>query len=197
MTKPEIATRLRSEAEPVVGQRSKETQQYGTLTRYPLGLSDLARSSSVQVLNVLLADTISLRDMYKKHHWQVSGPTFYALHLLFDKHADAQTELIDKLAERVQVLGGVAIAMGGDVAELTGIEKPPRGREEVPVQVSRLLEAHEHILIEARTFAREVAGHGDDGTNDLIVSDVIRVNELQVWFVSEHVVDTPLVRAAP
>ncbi len=197
MKKNELAVRLRSEAEPIVGQRSKETQPYGTLTRYSLGLSDSARSAAVQALNVLLADTISLRDMYKKHHWQVSGPTFYALHLLFDKHADAQTELVDKLAERVQVLGGVAIAMGADVAELTRIEKPPRGREEVPVQVSRLLEAHEHILIEARTFAREVAQHGDDGTNDLIVSDVIRLNELQVWFVSEHVVDTPLVRAAP
>jgi starvation-inducible DNA-binding protein len=123
----------------------------------------VARSTSVQALNVLLADTISLRDMYKKHHWQVSGPTFYALHLLFDKHADAQAELVDTLAERVQVLGGVAIAMGGDVAELTHIEKPARGREEVPVQVSRSLEAHEHILNEARTFAREAAEHGDDG----------------------------------
>ena len=197
MTRKEHAVRPLAEAQPIVGQRSKETQPYGTLARYPLGLTDAARTSSVEALNVLLADTISLRDMYKKHHWQVSGPTFYSLHLLFDKHAGEQTELVDKLAERVQVLGGVAIAMGGDVAELSHIEKPPRGREEVPVQVSRLLEAHEHVLIEARTFARQAAEHGDDGTNDLIVSDVIRVNELQVWFVSEHVVDTPLVRAAP
>ncbi|HSU40864.1 MAG TPA: DNA starvation/stationary phase protection protein [Polyangiaceae bacterium] len=190
------AARSTPEAQPVLGQRAKESQPYGTLMRYPLGLSDHARSSSVESLNLLLADTISLRDMYKKHHWQVSGPTFYALHLLFDKHAGEQTELVDKLAERVQLLGGVAIAMGGDVAELTRVEKPPRGREEVPVQVSRLLEAHEHILTEARTLARQAAEAGDEGTNDLVVSDVIRLNELQVWFVSEHVVDTPLVRAA-
>jgi len=184
-----------SEAQPIVGQRAKEIQPFGTLARYPLGLSDATRSASVESLNQLLADTISLRDMYKKHHWQVSGPTFYALHLLFDKHASEQTDLIDKIAERVQVLGGVAIAMAGDVAELTQIEKPPRGREEVPVQVSRLLEAHEHILTEARTFARRAAEQGDDGSNDLIVSDVIRLNELEVWFISEHLVDTPLVRA--
>jgi starvation-inducible DNA-binding protein len=185
-----------SEAQPILGQRAREMQPYGTLARYPLGLTDTARSTSVEALNLLLADTISLRDMYKKHHWQVSGPTFYALHLLFDKHANEQTELVDKLAERVQVLGGVAIAMGADVAELTRVEKPPRGREEVPVQVSRLLEAHEHILIQAHDLARQAAERGDDGTNDLVVSDVIRLNELQVWFISQHLVDTPLVRVA-
>ena len=133
--------------------------------------------------------------MYKKHHWQVSGPTFYALHLLFDKHASEQTELVDKLAERVQTLGGIAIAMAGDVAEVSNIEKPPRGREQVPVEVSRLLEAHEHILIAARAAARKASDLGDDGTNDLLVSDIVRTNEAQVWFVSEHLVDTPLVRA--
>jgi starvation-inducible DNA-binding protein len=184
-----------AEAQPIVGQRSAETQAYGTLTRYLIGLSDDVRAASVQALNQVLADSIMLRDLYKKHHWQVAGPTFYALHLLFDKHADEQTELVDELAERIQALGAVAIAMAADVADVTRIEKPPRGREEVPVQISRLLEAHEHILIEARRFAREAAGRGDDGTNDLLVSGVIRRNELQVWFVSEHVVDTPLVHA--
>ena len=184
-----------AEAQPIVGQRSAETQPYGTLTRYLIGLSDEVRAASVEALNQVLADTTTLRDLYKKHHWQVAGPTFHALHLLFDKHAEEQTELVDGLAERIQMLGGIAIAMAADVAELTRIEKPPRGREEVPVQISRLLEAHEHILIEARRFAHEAAERGDDGTNDYLVSDVIRRNETQVWFVSEHVVDTPLVRA--
>ena len=179
----------------MVPRRSKETQAYGTLTRYPLGLGDQARSASVTALNQILADTITLRDMYKKHHWQLSGPTFYQLHLLFDTHADEQTEIVDKIAERIQTLGGIAVAMAGDVAEMTRIEKPPRGREEAPVQISRLLEAHEHILIETRRLARTAAEMGDDGTNDLAVSDIIRTNEMQVWFVAEHVVDTPLVRA--
>ena len=184
-----------SEAQPILGQRAKETQAFGTLTRYPLGLGDDARAASVTGLNQILADTIVLRDLYKKHHWQTSGPSFYALHLLFDKHAEEQTRLVDALAERVQILGGVALAMSGDVTQTTRIEAPPRGREEVPVQISRLLEAHEHILIEARTLARAAAGLGDDGTNDLLVSEVVRTNELQVWFLSEHLVDTPLVRA--
>lgn len=183
------------EAEPLIGQRGKITQPFGTLTRHPLGLSDDARAASVEALNQLLADTASLRDMYKKHHWQVSGPTFYSLHLLFDKHAAEQAELVDKLAERIQILGGVAVAMAAHVAALTKIETPPHGREEVPVQLSRLIEAHEHILIQARALSRGAAELGDDGTNDLVVSEVVRINESQAWFTSEHLVDTPLVRA--
>jgi starvation-inducible DNA-binding protein len=186
--------RLR-EAQPITQQRSREMQPFGTLARYPLSLGDDARAASVEALNHVLCDTIVLRDLYKKHHWQVSGPTFYALHLLFDKHAGEQAELIDLLAERVQTLGGVSIAMAHDVAETTCIERAPRGREEVPVQLSRLLEAHETILKEARVAAKKAAEMGDDGSNDVLVSEVIRTNELEVWFVAEHLVDTPLVRA--
>lgn len=190
-----MSTKDNVEAQPIYGQRSKETQAFGTLTRYPLGLSDEARAVSVAGLNQLLADSFALRDMYKKHHWQVSGPTFYELHLLFDKHADVQTDLVDSIAERIQTLGGVAISNANDVATMTQIETPPRGREEVPVQLSRLLEAHEHILISARRLARKAGELGDDGTNDLLIGQVVRGNELQVWFLSEHVVDTPLVKA--
>jgi starvation-inducible DNA-binding protein len=181
-------------AQPVLGQRSKETQPFGTLARYPITLSDAARLASVEALNQVLCDTMVLRDLYKKHHWQVSGPTFYSLHLMFDKHYDEQVKLVDEIAERVQSLGGVAIAMAQDVAELTRIERPARGREPVPVQISRLLEAHEVILSEAHTAARMADSNGDDGTNDLLVSQVVRTNEMQVWFLSEHLVDTPLVR---
>jgi starvation-inducible DNA-binding protein len=183
------------EAQPVLGQRSKEIQPYGTLARYPLTLSDRARTASVEALNQILCDTMVLRDLYKKHHWQVSGPTFYSLHLLFDKHFEEQVKLVDDLAERVQSLGGVAIAMAHDVAELTRVERAPRGREEVPVQISRLLEAHEIILGEAHQGAKLADENGDDGTNDLLVSQIIRTNEMHVWFLSEHLVDTPLVRA--
>ncbi len=190
-----MAARRESEAQPVLNQRSRETQPFGTLTRYPLGLGDQTRAASVDGLNDLLADTMALRDLYKKHHWQLSGPTFHSLHVLFDKHADEQSELVDEIAERIQTLGGICIATAHDVAALTKIERPPRGREEVPVQISRLLEAHEHVLIAARALARKAAEMGDDGTDDLLVSQVVRTNERQVWFLSEHVVDTPLVRA--
>jgi len=190
-TRPDGAGR----AQPVLGQRAKEIQAFGTVVRYPLGLDENVCRASAAALNQLLADTMSLRDLYKKHHWQVSGPTFYQLHLLFDKHYQEQSGLVDGLAERVQTLGGISIAMAHDVAETTSIPRPPRGREEVPVQLSRLLEAHEIILKEARQAARDAASAGDDGTNDLLVSDVVRTNEMQVWFLAEHLVDAPLVRA--
>jgi starvation-inducible DNA-binding protein len=185
---------LRSAA-PLTGQRAYETQPFGQMVPMPIALSESARKSSVDNLNQLLADVMTLRDLYKKHHWQVSGPTFYQLHLLFDKHFTEQSDLVDDIAERIMMLGGVSIAMAADVAETTLIPRPPRGREEVPVQISRLLHAHEIVLKEARTMARQADEEGDDGTNDLLVSSVIRTNEMQVWFVAEHLVDTPLVHA--
>jgi starvation-inducible DNA-binding protein len=183
-------------AQPVLHQRARETQNYEAVTaELPLGLSVEKRQEIVQCLNQILADTMSLRDLYKKSHWQVSGPTFYQLHLLYDKHYGEQAELVDQIAERIQILGGISIAMAHDVAETTRIERAPRGREEVPVQISRLLEAHEVIIRDSRKIARRAADLGDDGSNDLLVSDVLRTNELQVWFLSEHLVSMPLVVA--
>jgi starvation-inducible DNA-binding protein len=189
------ADAILNQARPLTHQQAHEIQPFGHLVKLPIALAENVCKESVESLNQLLADTITLRDLYKKHHWQVAGPTFYPLHLLFDKHYEQQNELVDKIAERIQLLGGVSVAMAHDVAETTLIPRPPRGREEVPVQVSRLLHAHEIVLKEARTMARRAVEAGDDGTNDLLVSDVIRSNELQVWFVAEHLVDTPLVQA--
>ena len=175
--------------------RESEIQRYGTLINRAISLDHKVRMASVESLNQLLADTMTLRDMYKKHHWQVSGPTFYQLHLLFDKHFEEQVELVDGLAERIQMLGGVSIAMAHDIAETTRLERPPKGREEVPVIISRLLEAHRIILDDARKLAKRASDVGDDGTNDLLISDIVRTNEMQVWFISEHLVEMPLVLA--
>jgi starvation-inducible DNA-binding protein len=180
---------------PILHQHSREIQPYGKLAKLSIGLDQDVCAESAENLNQVLADTITLRDLYKKHHWQVAGHTFYQLHLLFDKHYEEQNELVDTIAERIQSLGAISLAMAPDIAETTIIPRPPRGREEVPVQISRLLEAHEMILKEARAMAKKAVDAGDDGTNDLLVSDVIRTNELQVWFISEHLVDVPLVKA--
>ena len=181
--------------QPRFHQRANAMQAYGTVNHLlPLELEEPVRLEMTAQLNQVLADTMTLRDLYKKSHWQIAGPTFYQLHLLFDKHFGEQVELVDALAERIQLLGGVSIAMAPDVAETTQIERPPRGREEVPVHLSRLLDAHQVIIGETRKLARRASQLGDDGTNDLLISEVLRTNELQVWFLSEHLVDVPLVR---
>ena len=184
-----------AKAKPFVHEDAVEIQPYGMIVKLPIALSEKVCAKSVENLNQVLADTMTLRDLYKKHHWQVAGHTFYQLHLLFDKHFGEQSELVDTIAERIQLLGGISLAMAADIAETTMIPRPPRGREEVPVQISRLLHAHEVILLEARSMAKQAAEDGDDGTNDLLVRDIIRTNELQVWFLAEHLVDVPLVRA--
>ncbi len=188
--------RSKLNAQPRLHQRAREIQAYGSVTHaLPLDLEEPVRLEMTEKLNQLLADTMTLRDLYKKSHWQVAGPTFYQLHLLFDKHYNEQAEIVDTIAERIQLLGGLSIAMAADVAETTKIERPPRGREEVPVQISRLIDAHQVIIGECRELAERADKLGDDGTNDLAVSDVLRTNELQVWFISEHLVNMPLVEA--
>lgn len=167
-----------------------EMQDFGAVAHLPNGLSDAVARKSVEKLNQILADTITLRDLYKKHHWQVTGPAFYQLHLLFDKHYEEQATLVDQIAERIQLLGGVSIAMAAHVAKLTRIETPPMGREEATVQISRLLAAHEIIATSARKYAKALQDD-DPGSNDLLVSNVLRTNEFQTWFVAEHLVHLP------
>jgi starvation-inducible DNA-binding protein len=195
---PNRNNNLRSKitAQPRLHQHAPEIQAYGKVTQLlPLELEEPVRLEMTEQLNQLLADSMTLRDLYKKSHWQVAGPTFYQLHLLYDKHFAEQVEIVDAIAERIQLLGGVSLAMAADVAETTQIERPPRGREEVPVQLSRLLDAHQLIIGDCRKLARRASELGDDGTNDLVVSDVLRTNELQQWFLNEHLVNVPLVRA--
>ncbi|HXW20362.1 MAG TPA: DNA starvation/stationary phase protection protein [Roseiarcus sp.] len=182
-------------SQPWLHQHSAEVQKFGTVRQFPIALSVDARRYSCERLNQILADSQILYALYKKHHWLMRGATFYQLHLLLDKHAGEQNELIDAIAERVQTLGGVAVGDPRHVAEITRIDRAPNGAEEPPAMLSRLLEAHEAILIDAHDAAKRVGEMGDDGTNDLIVSEVIRTGELQCWFLAEHLVDTPLVRA--
>ena len=173
---------------------AKEIQKFGEVIQdMPHRLDADARAQMVGQLNLLLADSIMIRDMYKKHHWQVSGPTFYQLHKLFDKHFGQQVELVDTIAERIQLLGGVSVAMGGDAQEMTRITRPPRGKEEVPVQISRLLIAHKQIMDACHDIAEAADKVGDDGTNDMVVSEILRANELQSWFIGQHLVEMPLV----
>jgi len=183
-------------AQPDYDVPANEIQPYGTLKDLPLGLKENARAASVASLNQVLADTMTIRDLYKKHHWQVSGATFYSLHLLLDKHYEEQSTLVDTIAERIMTLGGISLAMAHDVAETTRVARPPRGREDVPTQISRLLKAHEQILTYAREAADQAGDAGDEGTNDLLISEVVRTGEMQVWFLAEHLAATPLLASA-
>ena len=186
-------TTTRRSPDPRLDARSGEIQRYGTLRRLPIGLPDKARSGSSELLNEILADSMVLTSLYKKHHWLVAGPTFYQLHLLFDKHYEEQNELVDLLAERVQSLGGIAVGDLRHAAELTTIPRPPDGAEDVARMIDRTLPAHEIVIEKVRAAITATEESEDWGTNDLLMGDVLRRHELQVWFIAEHVVDVPLV----
>ncbi len=186
----------RASARLTLHHQTPPIQAYGSVVNVPIALDAHVRAESVTILNQILVETMTLRDLYKKHHWQVSGATFYQLHLLYDTHYKEQVELMDALAERIQALGGIALAMATDVAEMTAIPRTPRGREDVPAQLSRLLEAHETVILQVRRGAERTAEFGDQGSNDLLVSDVLRTNEMQVWFLSEHLASASLTESS-
>ena len=179
--------------EPQLAALGIEVQLFGTTRLLPIALSKEARSESCRLLNEILADSMILYALYKKHHWLVAGPTFYQLHLLFDKHAEEQTEIIDLVAERVQSLGGIAVGDPRHAAELTTIDRAPNGAEDVPAMIHRTLNAHETIIEKVRAAIDKTEKNSDWGSNDLLMGDVLRRNELQVWFIAEHVVDVPLI----
>lgn len=187
--------KIKLEAQPILHQRGSVIQPFGTLVTYPIGLDERTRAASVDALNQVLVDTMTLRDLYKKAHWQVTGATFYQLHLLFDEHFKQQVALIDLIGERIQTLGGLAIAMASHVAKRTRIETPPACREQVPVLISRLIDAETLVIEEARKATRIAQRNGDDATVNLLTSFVLPQDEKQVWFLSTHLVETPLVRA--
>lgn len=183
----------KTEAQPNIHPKSYELQKYGQQHAVPLGIPDESRKQNIGILNQLVADSITIYNLYKKHHWQVTGPTFYQLHLLLDKHAGEILETIDLLAERIQTLGGVTTGMPFEVAEMTRIERPPTGQEDIPAMLARTVAAHRVVIEGLRQGIETTDENKDYGTNDLLVSDVLRVHELQVWFISQHLVDTPIV----
>ncbi len=196
MTGPSLTlTRSPGETQPRLHQHGREVQRFDQIRAMPMGLPEDVPGEIAALLNQVLSDTRILHDLYKKTHWLMRGETFYQLHLLMDKHAAEQEELVDSLAERVQTLGAIAVGDPRHVAELTAVPRPPDGAEEVPAMLSRLLEAHELVMRGVREAAHRAQDLGDDGSNDLLVSEVLRTNELQAWFVTEHLVDTPLVNA--
>jgi starvation-inducible DNA-binding protein len=151
-----------------------------------MAIARKACEESVAVLNRILADTMTLRDLYKKYYWQASGAALYDLHLLFDGNHEEQDDLVDLIAERIQALGGICIAMAAEVAETTSLARPPRNPEVPSLQLARLINAHKRVLYGVRAAARRALEIGDDATHDLLDGDVIPVNERQAWLAAEQ-----------
>ena len=181
-------------SQPILHQSGPIIQQYGEMRSLGIVLDETSRQASVDLLNPILADTMILTALYKKMHWHMRGPTFIALHKMLDDHYTAQAGLTDLIAERIQTLGGVCVGDPRLAAELTSIPRAPDGVEEVPAMLSRLLEAHAHVITKVRAGIDVTSTGGDWGTNDMLMSDVLRTNEFQCWFVAEHLVDVPTTR---
>jgi starvation-inducible DNA-binding protein len=136
------------------------------------------RAGIVDYLHQLLADTVTLRDMYAMQRRQVSDPAFHPRYLLFDRHFAGQHVLVEEISERVQTLGGITIDATHAITERTLIPRVHNGFAEASTHLSRLLQAHEIVLVVSRATAHEISQFG---TDEPTVSDVIRTNESHVW----------------
>ena len=179
----------RPSPEPEMAPLGMEIQRFGTTRLLPIALAKDARSDSCRLLNVILADSMVLYAMYKKHHWLVGGPTFYQLHLLFDKHAEEQTEIIDLIAERVQSLGGISVGDPRHAAELTTIDRPPNGAEDVPAMIHPPAQRPRDDHREGpRRDRQDREGQGLGAHERPAHGGVLRRHELRAWFIAQHVV---------
>src|SRR5262252_7807650 len=89
------------------------------------GLSEDTRAKAIELLNARLADCIDLQTQCKQAHWNVKGPTFIALHELFDKVNEAVEDYVDDIAERAVQLGGVAEGTARAVAKRSSLSEYP------------------------------------------------------------------------
>jgi starvation-inducible DNA-binding protein len=146
-----------------------------------------ANEATIASLNRVLADSMMLRDIYKKSQWEVTGEAFYKLRALYAVHHDEQGDLIELIAERIQSLGGRCIAMPAEVIQYTTLATPPRTPELPQAQLRRLLDAHKRMLYALQAAAKRALDIGDDATHDVLTQEVIPVHTRQCMLVQLEV----------
>jgi starvation-inducible DNA-binding protein len=148
-------------------------------------LSEATRVKAIELLNARLADCKDLQTQTKQAHWNVKGPSFIALHELFDKVNDEVEDYVDEIAERAVQLGGVAEGTARMVAKRSSLPEYPAhaadGRSHAEALSSALAafgKAARKAIVEANEF-------GDLDTADLF-TEVSRGIDKWLWFVEAH-----------
>lgn len=158
-----------------------------------LGFKENGFKKEEKNLQIALANSIFIYNLYKKYHWHVRGRDFYQYHLLFDEHAKQQLPIIDSLAERLRTLGFMAPGMPGDVERNKSVNEPDTSDFTPLVLCESLLKVHDAYLKHLRSTIDIADEVDDEGTEDFLVSDVLRVHELQVWFLRSSIENTEVI----
>jgi starvation-inducible DNA-binding protein len=144
------------------------------------------RTELIRLLNERLADALDLQLQTKQAHWNVKGPSFIALHELFDEVYDDVTEHVDLIAERAVTLGGVVEGVAAVVAKKTTL--PP-----YPLQISAGLDHVNALATALAAFGKQVRAAidrstelGDADTAD-VFTEISRETDKNLWFVEAHV----------
>jgi starvation-inducible DNA-binding protein len=148
-------------------------------------LPEETRARAIELLNARLADCIDLQTQCKQAHWNVKGPTFIALHELFDQVNEAVEDYVDDIAERAVQLGGVAEGTARMVAQRSALAEYP----------TKTVDGRGHVeaLSSALAAFGKAARHAIDQSNDLgdldtadLFTEVSRGIDKWLWFVEAH-----------
>jgi starvation-inducible DNA-binding protein len=150
-----------------------------------LGLSGKSRDAVLAALGRLLADEHVLYVKTRNFHWNVTGPHFGPLHQLFERQYDELAEVIDEVAERIRILGGVAPGSMKEFLKLTQIDEQPGGKLEAEKMIAALLSDHETVIRSLREAIEVADKAGDAGTDDFLTG-LLEDHEKKAWMLRAH-----------
>jgi len=149
-----------------------------------IGLASDVRVPVVDMLNISLANESVLSQKTRSAHWNGSGPGFLELHIFFETQYKQLNEIVDKIAERTRMLGGIALGSFQEFLDHTQIKNQP---DNIP-DVLHLLADHETIIRNLREDIRKCSeDYEDDATVDLLVG-VMSLHEKMAWMLRSYIV---------
>lgn len=144
-----------------------------------IGINQQDRQQIADGLSHLLADTYTLYLKTHNFHWNVTGPMFQTLHLMFEQHYNELSLAVDLIAERIRALGHYAPGSYADYARLTSIPEAD-GVPKAEDMIRQLVEGHETLCRTARSIFPSVERAGDEPTADLLTQR-LQVHEKTAW----------------
>ena len=144
------------------------------------GIENTKKTEIANNLSKLLAETYTLYLKTHKYHWNVEGPMFQTLHLMFEQHYNDLALAVDELAERIRVMGVKAPGSYQEFSNLSEVKEDPSLEVNATAMIENLLGDHEQVVRTAKAILPVLDGANDEGTNSLLGAR-IEYHEKTAW----------------
>lgn len=151
-----------------------------------IGISELHLAEISKVLSHILADEFVLYTKTRNAHWNLEGPDFHSMHVLFESQYNELAEIVDKIAERIRILGHYAPATLKQFLELTHLTEQTRGKNDSKGFIKDLLNDHESIAINIRTQINHLAVQLKDAGSSDYLTGLTEYHEKIAWILRSH-----------